>query len=237
MTAGAWCFRASPRGRWRHHPASGQGRRGTERPSSLFRVTRLQTRGSWPLRSGSHSWGTRPHLRPAESLFQQRSPPGIPRRPGPLLPRRGGEGQPGGAPTQKPMEAAPEARRRWAGGGGRPWPPPPGATVGGSARNAPPSVPQVPVLRVLLSADLSCLQHFSTLEEAGGSRQSHGGRAGTAQQAHSPQAQTRTWDRTPGDGRVRRSICEWDARGQWGGVCVVGPLVLGSGFLGLRVFI
>lgn len=154
------------------------------------------------MRSGSHSWGTRPHLRPAESLFQQRSPPGIPRRPGPLLPRRGGEGQPGGAPTQKPMEAAPEARRRWAGGGGRPWPPPPGATVGGPTWNAPPSVPQVPVLRVLLSADLSCLQHFATLEEAGGSRQSHGGRAGTAQQAHSPQAQTRTWDRTPGDRRV-----------------------------------
>lgn len=64
------------------------------------------------MRSGSHSWGTRPHLRPAESLFQQRSPLGIPRRPGPLLPRRGGEGQPGGAPTQKPMEAAPEAHGR-----------------------------------------------------------------------------------------------------------------------------
>lgn len=94
------------------------------------------------------------------------------------------------------------------------------------------------MLRVLLSADLSCLQHFATLEEAGGSRQSHGGRAGTAQQAHSPQAQTRTWDRTPGDGRVRRSICEWGARGRWGGVCTLSrPLVLGSGFLGLRVFI
>lgn len=33
------------------------------------------------------------------------------------------------------------------------------------------SVPQVPVLHVLLSADLTGIQYFSTLEEAGGCRQ------------------------------------------------------------------
>lgn len=35
------------------------------------------------------------------------------------------------------------------------------------------SAPQVPVLRVLLSADLKGVQYFSTLEEAGGCRRSH----------------------------------------------------------------
>lgn len=237
MTAGAWRFRASPRGRWRHRPRVGARaprHREAEQPAQghtasdpgfvaiALRVA-LVGHSSSSSSCGEFVSATLPSGHSPEAWSS------------PSPARRGGAAGRGAHPEADGGCA--EASRQWAGGGGRPWPPPPGATVGGPTWNAPPSVPQVPVLRVLLSADLSCLQHFATLEEAGGSRQSHGGRAGTAQQAHSPQAQTRTWDRTPGDGRVRRSICEWGARGRWGGVCVVGPLVPGSGFLGLRVFI
>lgn len=89
------------------------------------------------------------------------------------------------------------------------------------------SVPQVPVLRVLLSADLKGVQYFSTLEEAGGYRQSleRGRRQPVCLYPAGSAWRTEPWGT---EGRALKSQSGAREDGGWAVRTVSGaPLVLG----------
>ncbi|ELK12273.1 sodium-independent sulfate anion transporter isoform X2 [Pteropus alecto] len=92
---------------------------------------------------------------------------------------------------------------------------------------------QVPVLRVLLSADLSHLQHFPTLEEAGGCSRVTGDELG--QPSVPTPCRRRPAGQNPGGREGQTLESESGELGDDGGtVCALsGPLVAGSWFSGL----
>lgn len=95
------------------------------------------------------------------------------------------------------------------------------------AWNSHVSVPQVPVLHVLLSADLKGVLYFSTLEEAGGCRQALE-RAETA--CVPTPCRVSVVDRALGEWRGGRSSPKVGSVRMVGGQCA---LVLGLYFLGV----
>lgn len=93
--------------------------------------------------------------------------------------------------------------------------------------------PQVPVLRVLLAADLKGVQYFTTLEEAGGCGGVPGEWIGTALGPHPAGSAQRAEPREMG-GRGGHSVQQCRARAVRTHV-VGGPLALEFHFLGVCV--
>lgn len=232
MTAGAWRFRASPRGRWRHRPRVGaraprhreaeqpaQGHTASD-PGFVAIALRVALVGH---SSSSSSCTTLPSGHSPEAWSS------------PSPARRGGAAGRGAHPeADGGCARGPQAVGwRW----GQALAASPGCHSGRfrperasvcptGPRAARPAVRQPELPPALRHPGRS---RWVQAESRGTGRDSPAGPQPAGSDPHVGQNPRGREGQTL-DLRVGRS-------GRWGGVCVVGPLVLGSGFLGLRVFI